>query len=151
MSHRAEQVLDAIVAILNASAVVDGAIYRHRAYSLSPDDAELPALSVEMGADTPTDPLGASNLAFLDSLLEVPIVATVRGTSPEEVTSALLDRRRQIHVALMVDRTLGLAWVIDTRYGGAARPQIDVEPEYCFGRLTCTWVVHYRANLADPS
>ena len=79
------------------------------------------------------------------------MLVTARGVSEEAVISALMDRRRSVHVALMADRSLALPWVIDTRYGGAQRPLIDTGAEYIFGRLTCLWLVHYRANLADPS
>lgn len=150
MSHRAQQVVDAVLAALAANSSLGASVYAHRALSLSEPDQELPAVSVRYGGDSPMDEDGASNFAYLDSLLELQVVATTRDLDEASVMQALLDMRRQIHITLMADRSQGLAFVIDTRYGGAAAPELDTATEYVAGRLEQRWLVHYRMNISDP-
>lgn len=150
MSHRAQQALDAVAAILAANTSMGASIYTHRILSVSEADQELPAVSVRYGADTPADDDGALNFAFLDSLLELQIVALASGIDEQAVLAMLLDLRRQIHISLMADRSQGLAFVIDTRYGGASAPEIDASTELVRGRLEQRWLVHYRMNISDP-
>lgn len=150
MSHRAQQIVDAIAAEI-ALGVPNAAIFTHRSLSVSEADQELPAVSVRYGADAPIEALGASNVAFLDSLLELQTIALVRANDETALLSGLLDLRRQIHVALMANRSQGLAFVIDTRYAGAGAPEVDASSEYLAGRLEVRWLVHYRMNITDPS
>lgn len=150
MSHRAQQIVDAVITALTANSSLGASVYAHRALSLSEPDQELPAVSIRYGGDSPIDEDGASNFAYLDSLLEMQAVSMVRGPDEVSVMQALLDLRRQIHITLMADRSLGLAFVIDTRYGGAAAPELDTATEYIAGRLEQRWLVHYRMNISDP-
>lgn len=154
MSHRVEQVVDAAAAILGAHALFSGvSVFQHRVLSLSDEDQEMPAVSITFGDDVPLDEDGTANLAFFDSLqtLAFRIVVKARDQDEEEhVISALQDLRRAVHVALMADDTLGLAFVIGLRYGGADPPVIQVEGEYLCGMLDCRWSVHYRMNKSDP-
>lgn len=149
MSHRAEQIITAAREAIAAE--FRGAVYEHRAFSMLEDEGELPAVSVDYGADDPPDDDGASNFAFFDSFLTVETAIYIRGTEESTVKKDLLDARRAIHVALMADRTLGLPFVIDTRYGGADAPEFNTDGEYLAGLLVCRWLVHYRMNISDPS
>lgn len=148
-THRAEQIVAAIAAAI--ASVFAGTVYTHRALSLSEADGELPAVSVDFGDDAPLDNTGVSNFAFIDSLLAIETSIYLRDNEETTVKSALLAARRVIHVALMADRSLGLDdFVIDTRYGGAAAPQMNATTEYVAGLLVCRWSVYYRMNIADP-
>lgn len=151
MTHRAQQIVDAAAAILAASSTLEAAVYTHRRHPLSDPDQELPAVIVDYGADVPAGELGVTNVAFIDSLLELTVRIVVKGDTEADVLAAMLDRRVAQHVALMADRSLGLGFVIDTRYGGASEPVLDVSLERPAGELACRWLVHYRMNLADPS
>lgn len=151
MSHRAQQIVDAIATTLAASTTLGASVFKNRRFSVAELDQELPAVSVNYGADAPLSEFGVTNVAFVDSLLEVKVIIALRADSEDEVLTALLDRRVAQHVALMADRSLGLSFVMDTRYGGADAPEIDVSLDRPAGAIACRWFVHYRSNLSDPS
>ena len=145
--HRAEQIVDAMVALQPTT----GARFKNRTLSLSELDGELPASVVNIGEDEPADDDGASNFAFIDSLLSLECTLYVRAETEDEAISALMQLRSAQHVAVMADRTLGLtAFVIDTRYGGAGEPDIEAQSEYVSASLTTRWQVHYRMNIGNP-
>jgi hypothetical protein len=154
VTHRAEQIVDAAAAILAAHALLTGVkVVQHRVLSLSLDDQELPAVSITIGDDSALEEDGATNFAFLDSLLSLAFRIVVKvddGDEEEDAIGQLLDVRRAVHVALMADQTLGLTFVIDTRYGGADAPILDGISENMCGMMDCRWSVHYRMNYADP-
>lgn len=151
MAHRAEQIIDAVAAALQASATLNCAVYTHRAETLSEAEGELPAVSVDFGEDEPLDEDGASNFSFIDSLLSVETTIYLQADDEALLRAALLNRRTAIHIAVMTDRSFGLAFVIDTRYGGADAPEFAANAETIVGRLVCRWRVHYRMNISDPS
>ena len=147
--------MDAVQVILQAHAqLADANVLQHRVLSLSDEAQELPAISITFGDDATIDEDGASNFAFIDSLQTLVfriVVEAAAGDEEEHAISALQDLRRGIHMALMADRSQGLAWVIDTRYGGADPPVISRESERLCGSLDCRLTVHYRMNIADPA
>lgn len=148
--HRAEQVLNAVASLIEAAA--DGVhIFTNRTLSLSEDAGELPAVTVNFGEDTPDDEDGAENFSFIDSTLEVETAIYVRGDEEVDVRSALLAQRARIHVALMADQTLSLAFVIGIYYRGADPPEFDSESGHIAARLVCRWAVKYRMNVLDPN
>lgn len=151
MTHRAQQIVGAISAALDASASLNAQVFTNRSFSLERDAGEIPCVTVNYGADQPLDPLGASNLSFLDSLIEVPIVAFAGADDELTATLALMAMRAAIHVALMADVTQGLSFVINTRYGGAVEPQLDSTTQQVIASLKSSWFVHYRMNVLDPS
>jgi hypothetical protein len=152
MSHRAQQIIDAMALALGASTRLQGAkVFTNRSFSLLEASDEVPCASVNYGADQPLDPLGASNLSFLDSLIEVPIVSFVGADDEPGAMSALMDMRAAIHVALLADQTQGLSFIINTRYGGATEPALDSSTQRILASLKSSWFVHYRMNLLDPS
>ncbi len=144
--HRAEQIIDALVALMPTT----GAAFKHRALTVSDEEQEIPAQSVRMGEDVPLEEDGASNFSFIDSLLTVEIDLLVKEKDVEATISKLMELRTAVHIALMADRSLGLTFVIDTRYGGASAPATDVK-DYIVGGLTSRWHIHYRQNVGDPS
>jgi hypothetical protein len=152
MSHRAQQIVDAIATELGANASLAAVVFTNRILSLSEPDQELPAVSVLYGADVPADADGASNLAFLDSFIQISTIAIVREIDEAAVLTKLLELRRQIHITLMAgDRTQGLAFIIDTRYAGASAPELDGQGAQIAGRLAVNWTVFYRMNINDPA
>lgn len=150
MSHRAQQVIDAMTVNLLAAGTL-GNVFVNRSLSLSEGNQEVPCVSVNYGDDLPLNELGASNISFLDSLIEVTVTAFNAATDEQTLLDTLLDQRRTIHVALMADRSQGLSFVIDTRYGGAVKPEVGSDAERTFGSLATTWRVYYRMNISDPS
>ena len=150
-AHRAQQIVDAIVATLQADVSLGWHVYKQRLSSLDPGELELPAVSVTFGADRPLSPLGATVLLFLDSLLELKIAVMDQKGDELDLTNSLVAMRTRVHANLMLDRTQGLPFVIDTRYGGADPiDATDRETQFA-GVQVSSWPVHYRMNIADPS
>jgi hypothetical protein len=147
VSHRAEQIIQRIRTLLEAQVEYDGVhVYAHRRLSLAEDQDELPAISVDFGQDSPVE----ENIQFIDSLLTVAVTSIVAAAEEDTVKAELLELRRQIHIALMEDVTLGLPFVISTSYGGAEPPAFDLRGEFIVGALATPWNVYYRMLLADP-
>jgi hypothetical protein len=151
MTHRAQQVVDAMRANITANAVVNWTVYRQRIDGLDVSELELPAVSVTFAADLPFNALGPTNLNFLDSLQSVDVILVAEGASEDDVVVALMEMRKQSHIAVSVDRTQGLAFVIDTRYGGADAPLLNASADRFAGSLKTLWHVYYRMNVLDPS
>lgn len=151
MTHRAEQILDAIASRLAASTTLNVAeVFVHRSLSLAEDQGELPAVTVNMGEDSPADDytlLGGE----IGSQLAVMTSAYVLGTSEAAVKRELMRLRTEIHKAIDLTDALGLAFVVKLDYGGAAAPEIDSESEAIAGRLESRWLVTYILNPDDPS
>lgn len=153
MTHRADQIIDAIVSALQAQAslqVPSANIYAHRSLSLSEDQGELPAITVNFGEDDPVSDLGTDNLAFIDSLLAITITGFAVDPDEPVTRKALLSQRRYIHAAIMADQTLGLSFVIGARYAGAGAPELDSSSEIIAGSLESRWQILYRMDIADP-
>lgn len=145
MTHRAEQIGARIVAI-HTAANFDRAEL-HRATDYDPG-TELPAVSVEFGADLPP---AESNIPIIDSVLTVSVILIVSAATEVDVVSQLMELRTRSHIALMADRTLGIPDVVgDVAYGGASAPIIEKPGEKLAGRMETTWLVRYRMNLLDP-
>lgn len=146
--HRAEQIVDAAVTLLDAA--LSAQVFKARTLSLSNEDGELPAITVNIGTDDPVSDLGADNLRFIDSLLELRLTAYAQDTSQSAVLTDLMALRVGVHKALMADQTLGLGFVMSTRYGGADAPEVATEGAYLAGRLDMTFRVLYRMSVTDP-
>jgi hypothetical protein len=149
MTHRAEQIIDAAVAAIPTTAQE---VFKDRRDSLSEADGELPATSVDSGEDVPIDEDGASNFAYIDSVLTVTTTAFAREATEPDLKAKLAELRTINHIAMMANgRTLGLAFVIDCKYGGALAPELDRHGDLFAGKQTSLWRVHYRMNITDPS
>lgn len=151
MTHRAQQIVDSIKTALESNVTPGWTVYRHRTASLDRSELELPAASVTIGPDHPLDSSGQSNLAFIDGLLELAVILVDQKSTEEDLMESLLEMRRQAHITVLTDRTQGLAFVIDTRYGGADAPNISANGSMFDGEIHTRWAVHYRMNLADPA
>lgn len=154
MTHRADQIIEAIVAAVrvqtSALQVQADNVFSHRTLSLADDAGLLPAITVNFADDTPVSEFGADNVSFIDSVLGITIESFAVDPEEQAVRRALLNHRRFIHKALMADQALGLPFVIGTRYAGAAKPELDGTTELAAGALESRWAVHYRMNISDP-
>ncbi len=150
MSHRAIEIVDAAAAALAASATLRAVVFTHRQLTMSADEQEVPAVSVRMGSDTPISDAGVENFTYIDSLLEISVEAYARDVDEVALLTQLVELRRQIHITLQADITLGLPYVSDVRYGGALEPALSADAEFMAGSLSSRWLVRYRMNQADP-
>lgn len=150
--HRAEQIIQAAVSIIEAQADVAAAVFAHRTLTQSAVDQELPAICVNDGTDYPTSDTGYSNLAYVDSNLRLDLSLYAQGSSQQEVATALYRLRSVVHRALLADpRDLALPLIVmGVAYGGADKPVYTTEGDPLAGRLDCFFTVAYRMNLTDP-
>lgn len=146
--HRADQIVDAAVAALQANTNLKANVYPHRILSLSESDGELPAVGITYGDDSPADPQPLAGLLY--SALSLQVTAYAVGDDEEEVRRLLLELRAQTHVSMMTNTRLGLSFVHHTYYGGATAPQLD-RGERMAGYLISTWRVRYEMNFTDPT
>jgi hypothetical protein len=149
--HREEQIIQAAKAAIEAQSVLAAAVFTHRTLTLSADDQELPAVVVNNGADAPPDGDGVTNLAFIDSVLELQISLAAQGDTQQEIASELDRLRVAVHKALMTaPRTLGLSFVMGIRYGGAEAPEYSTTGSPLAGKRACAFSFHYRMDIDDP-
>jgi hypothetical protein len=151
MPHRAQQIVDQVAALLAANSALGAAVYRHRSEPLAAGEGEVPAVVVEVGEDSPFDGDGALSFNVIDSLLEINCRCVAQADDDPSLLEALHELRRQVHMTLMADRSLALAFVIDTRYAGALAPEFSIESERIVGLLDTRWAIHYRMNITDPN
>lgn len=146
MTHRADQIIDAVVAALEANASLGATVYPHRALSLSDDESELPAIGVTYGEDRAGE-VALGGIVY--SEMDVQLTAVAVGATEAAVRTALLEIRAQSHIAMMTSTSLGLSFVHGTFYGGATAPELDVG-EQIIGALVSTWRVRYEMPYNDP-
>jgi hypothetical protein len=149
MTHRADQIIEAIAELVRARMEPDGFhVFKHRRASLAHDQDELPAISIDVGPRG--DPFGT--VEFMDWTLVVPITAIAVG--PEEEARALvIHMQREVHIALMAtaDTALGLAFVHQTEDAGWPDGiLVDAEGESPAYVLEASWAVKFRMSRADP-
>jgi hypothetical protein len=148
MSHRADQILEAVAAAVLQQVQAEGVkVFTHRRLTLQDDQDELPAISVDFGEDVPAR---EENTQFIDSILNVEVTGCVAAEDEVELRQMMLHLRRQAHVAITADETLGLSFVVNAAYGGAQAPEVDVGGDPLIGTLTAPWLFYYRMNRDDP-
>lgn len=145
MPHPVETIVERVADLFRSNGDLLGDTYVHRILSLDEDTDELPATSVTYGDDAPQ----TDNMAFLESLLTVRVIAFAVNVEEAPLRSALIEMRRQQHIALQADHTLGLDFVSDCRYGGATDPQIILKAQFC-GAYESRWHVLYRMSRTNP-
>lgn len=151
MTHRADQILEAVADAIRS--VVDSTVnvYVHRRDSLSDGESELPAISVDYGTD---DAIGDGEDAFLldgtiESLLTVNLTAAAVATDSPELRRKLLELRTLGHRGIRRQVQL-LPFVKGTHYGGANEPDVNTEGEQIVGELTSPWFVRYEMDPDNP-
>lgn len=110
--------------------------------------ANLPAINVTEGDDVA---IPYSNIAFLDSTVEITTELVVAVKGNEVIDQTLNEFRRQLHKALMVDIKLGLPFVIMMVPAGAGAPEMKGSGNRQVCCMSVKWKVLYRTPIADPS
>lgn len=151
MTHRAEQIIDAVVLRLQASSSLGiSNVFTLRSLSLAEDQGELPAVTVDFGDDTPAEEY--SDLTDqVGSALEVLTTVYVVADDEPTVKQLLMAARTETHKAIDPNATLGLSFVLKVEYGGAGKPEIDTTTQQCAGSQESRWLVTYHMNISDPS
>jgi hypothetical protein len=149
--HREEQVLQAAKSAIEAQPGIAAAVFAHRTLTLSPDDQELPAVCVNNGADAATEEGGYSNLAFIDSVVDLVISIYAQADTQQELATELDRLRVAVHKAMLASpRTLGLSFVMGIGYGGAGAPEYSDDGSPLAARRDLSFPVSYRMGLTDP-
>ncbi|MBL4709752.1 MAG: hypothetical protein JKY48_15065 [Flavobacteriales bacterium] len=141
--HRAEQIMQAVETALMGLTTTGTNVKRARVYKLT--DEDLPALSINMGADDIAD---ENNMAFIDRSLAIEVVAHVKAN--DAIDTTLNKIRREVHQALYADYTLGQSFVIDTVLNGDDSPEFNGELEKPVASQRLNYIVMYRHSVADP-
>lgn len=144
MSHRAQQIIDQVVSLLETATGIPSHV--QQTLTLGAEDNELPAYAVMVGAEDAE----AMDFKSIGSALSLSIVAYAQGDTGKDTLYTLIDMRRQVHIALMANPTLGLSFVWGTQYGGVEAPE-TVTAARVNMRQAATWVVHYSMNITDPT
>lgn len=144
MTHRAEQVMDAVVTAVTGLTTTGANVFRGREHG-ERMDGNLPALLIHLGPDTPDEE--ESSFPRLYSELTVAIEAVLAAGADYEAT--LLKIREEVTVALRSDYTLGLSFVQNTIEGRAEQPQPADEQGRRFS-YPMNWTVRYSRSWDDP-
>lgn len=107
---------------------------------------KTPALRVAMGPDTAVDPWAQ---ALLDWDLQVAVTGYVHSAATN-VETLMNQIRKEVHIALCADHTLGLAFVLAIVPLGAV-PGRAGEMAKPAGTITLNFGVRYRTSRTDPS
>jgi len=145
LATRIEQLIDALVTNLEADpGIVAGTVYRSRVETLA--DTELPAYNIEIGADTPLNPLGPDNVAFIDWAQSIFIDLYAKSTAVA-IDNIFLDMRNFVHRSLMTDVTQGLSFILTTIPQGADEPVLDASGEQKTITYRTVWEFRLRTNI----
>ena len=145
--HRAEQILQAVVANVTGLATTGNNVTRARA---TPQAAgALPALAVYQGPDVPLD-ADLQSVQYLDVEFTVYIDILV-ATATQQVDTLLNQIRVEIARALWADYQQGLSFVIEMREGSADEPMLVGEGELPAASMRTAWIFKYRRSRTDPS
>jgi len=145
--HRAEQILDAFTALVTGLTTTGANVVRDRPYNI--DESISSALSVYQGDDTPFDS-GLDNWQLEDKQLDISVDIHVKQSSEIPISKQLNQIRKEIHIALMADRTLGLSFARNFLAGVAETPEIEAG-EKVTAKQTLNFSIDYRASVTDPS
>lgn len=142
MTHRAENIMDAVVTTLTGLTTTDTRVERGRIYSVE----TAPALTIEMGQDFVDRE--ASDFVNANRQLVVKIIAYVKANS--EPDSVLNTIREEVYNALIADRTLGAtAGVIDIWLDSDDEPELSGESDQAIAKQQLNYVVKYRHSYTD--
>lgn len=144
MTHRAESVVQAVVAKVTGLTATGARVYRGRVYPVQA--GELPCLLVYMGGD---EIVARMSNALIDSSLTIYVEALTRSAS-SQIDTLLNTIREQVTIALAADHTQGLGYVIDSIEGDTPQPELSGEGEQIAGSLRMEWKFIYRRSRTNP-
>lgn len=147
MPHKAETILEAVETLLTGLTTTGANVERARVHPWT--NAELPAISLFMGADTPLDN-DARGIGFYDWGLLINVDAVCKKTATSGIDTTLNLIRAELTTALVGDYTLGLSFVIDIVEQGSSEPEISGEGEKPIALQRTTFLIKYRRSIGDP-
>jgi len=133
--HRAESIMDAVNTAITGLTTTTTRVVRARVRTIE----SAPALSLEQGGDD-VNP-DSSNFPKVRRDLNVKIILHVKNNVTYE--QDLNTMRAEVFAAMMADRTLGLAYVIDVESMGDDEPEFTGDADQIVGRQQMNFVVKY--------
>ncbi len=148
---RSEQIIAAIKTLITGLATTGANVQRGQIYGHQAD--ELPALALSMGVDTL---LSEPQTGLLDWEISILIESSAKVSAAYTANESLLDQvlnqiRKEVHLAIMVDHTLGLDFVIDITPLQAAAPVLSGDGSEPIGSQTLEFLITYRTSRLDIS
>ena len=144
MTHRAESIVSAVVTTVTGLTTTGSNVYRGRMTPIAADVSN--ALRVYLGEDSL---LGEYSQAKMDWELTI-LIESFAKSPTAQIDTRLNTIREEVTIALQADYTQGLAYVINTLEGNAARPEFSAEGEQAMGSQVMEWKIHYRRSRTDP-
>lgn len=141
MTHRAESIMAAVETAITGLTTTGARVVRARVRTVE----NAPALSLEQGADDVNPEL--SNYPKLARELNVKVIAHVKDNDTADTNLNLI--REEVFSAMMADRTLGLAYVVDVDLIGDDEPEFTGDSDQIVGRQQMNFVVKYRHSWTD--
>ena len=145
--HRAEQIMDAVVAKLTGLATTGANVTRGRVYNI--ERQAIPHLSIYRGENRPVADAD-QNMAFSDWVLAVNIEAVVKSAT-SQIDEVLAQIEKEVTIALKADRTQGLEFVLDTMEAGSSEPALDGDGDQPVATMIMQFLFKYRRSITDPS
>ena len=139
--HRAEAIMAAVETAITGLTTTGARVVRARVRTVE----NAPALSLEQGADDVNPEL--SNYPKLARELNVKVKAHVKDNDTADTNLNLI--REEVFAAMMADRTLGLAYVVDVDLIGDDEPEFTGDSDQIVGRQQMNFVVKYRHSWTD--
>ena len=144
MAHVVEQIMTAVAAQVTALAVTGSNVTRDRVYTLEP--ADMPNLSVFQGNSSVSQ-----NGVLSHATSNLTVYIEINVVSLTGATTTINQIWREIHIALMANRTLGLSSnVIDVTPLGSDDPVINSDGDQPIVSMRTSWDVLYRHSIGDP-
>lgn len=156
MTHRVEQIVDAIAALVSARVGPKGSkVYTHRRLSLALEQDELSAYSVDFGEleviEETEDEIYWAVVCPVTALVELP-------TEPEAKT-AILSADRESYRAIMASPGAGMPWSVKLGLsfvitvqprGWDEAPEYATNAEQIQAKLTSNWRIEFKTDVDDP-
>lgn len=142
--HKAEQIMVAALAAVTGLATTGTQVYRGRVNPLS--ETVSNALSLYQGADTKEGEDYPTSIRLLSIYIDI------HTKSPtEQVETRLNQISKEVSIAMLATRGLGLGFVIDVEEVGSDEPELSGDADQPDAKQRMTWHIEYRRMTNDPS
>ncbi len=146
--HLADQIVRACASAIETQVKASGVkVFAHRRLTLADDADELPAISVDFGAQTPTE---ENITGFIDSLFVLQVTVAAVGKDEVSLQQELLDITVEQHKAITADQRFG-GLSLYTDWAGILEPEFDPTGDVIVGVLQSQWLTYYRMTYSDPT
>lgn len=145
MTHKAEQIMQAVITTLTGLTTTGARVYRARAYAIPKADAD--ALAIFQGSDE----LQEGSMFFrVRSLLTVNIEAVAREATAQ-IDETLNAIRKEVASAIGASTNLGLAFEIGALEIQAEQPEVNEIGDRPEGKMRIVLGINYMRDGLNPA